>query len=63
MFTVHDNDVLELMDYQKTLRALTDFGIEPEREVWTLSKKIREMTAAASNAHCNVSVVPRCRRG
>ena len=28
---------LELMDYQKTLRALTDFGMEPEKEMWTTS--------------------------
>jgi alpha-L-rhamnosidase len=41
---------LELMDYQKTLRALTDFGMEPEKEMWTLSKKIREMTTGISNA-------------
>ena len=41
---------LELMDYQKSLRALTDFGMEPERDMWRLSKKIREMTVAISNA-------------
>ena len=41
---------LELMDYQKSLRALTDFGMELEKEMWVLSKKIREMTTAVSNA-------------
>ena len=41
---------LELMDYQKTLRALPDFGMEPEKEMWALSKKIREMTVGVSNA-------------
>jgi alpha-L-rhamnosidase len=41
---------MDLMDFQKRLRALPDFGMEGEKEVWTLSKEIRVMTADITNA-------------
>lgn len=41
---------LELMEYQKTLRALPDFGMEPESEIWAMDAKIRKMTAHVTNA-------------
>jgi alpha-L-rhamnosidase len=41
---------LDLMDYQKTLRALPDFGMEPETELWATADKCRQMTAAVSSA-------------
>jgi alpha-L-rhamnosidase len=41
---------LELMDYQKTLRAMTDFGMEPETEIRTMIKKCRKMTAEVTEA-------------
>jgi alpha-L-rhamnosidase len=41
---------LELIDFQKRLRALPDFGMEREKEVWALSKEIRGMTADVTNA-------------
>ncbi len=41
---------LELMDYQKELRALTDFGMEDEKVIWDLAKKIRPKLASVTNA-------------
>jgi len=41
---------LELLEFQKKLRALPDFGMEREKEVWALSKEIRGMTADVTNA-------------
>jgi alpha-L-rhamnosidase len=41
---------LQLMEYQKNLRALPDFGMESEHELWGITAKIREMTAGVSNA-------------
>ena len=34
---------LKLMDYQKTLRDLPDFGMEREKDVWAMAKKCREL--------------------
>jgi alpha-L-rhamnosidase len=41
---------LALMEYQKTLRAMPDFGMEPEKELWDLAPKIRAMTAPITEA-------------
>jgi alpha-L-rhamnosidase len=41
---------LELKDYQKTLRALPDFGMEPESEIWSRATQIREMTKDVKDA-------------
>ena len=41
---------LELMDYQKTLRDLPDFGMESETEIWGMTEKCRQMSAAAKEA-------------
>jgi alpha-L-rhamnosidase len=41
---------LELKDYQKTLRDLPDFGMEPEREIWGMADKCRQMSATAKEA-------------
>jgi alpha-L-rhamnosidase len=41
---------LELMEYQKKLRAMPDFGMEPETEIWGISKKLREMTKSIDHA-------------
>lgn len=41
---------LELKEYQETLRALPDFGMEPETEVWKMEGKCRKMTAGVTEA-------------
>lgn len=41
---------LELKDYQERLRAMTDFGMEPESEIWEVAKKCREMTSGVTEA-------------
>lgn len=41
---------LELMGYQKELRALPDFGMEPETEIWALAPKLRQMGNAVQEA-------------
>lgn len=41
---------LELKDYQRELRAMTDFGMEPETEIWEVAKRCREMTSGVTEA-------------
>ena len=41
---------LELMDYQKTFRAMTDFGMEPESEIWPMADKYRQMATNITQA-------------
>lgn len=41
---------LQLMDYQKTLRALPDFGMEPESALRTIAIEARKMSAHVTNA-------------
>lgn len=41
---------LKLKDYQEKLRALTDFGMEPETEIWEWASRIREMTKDVTEA-------------
>lgn len=41
---------LELLDYQKRLRDLPDFGMEPESVIWEWGKRIREMTSGVVEA-------------
>lgn len=41
---------LQLMEYQKFLRGFTDFGMEPETEIWEWAPKIRKMTDTIEKA-------------
>ncbi|MGI8906166.1 MAG: family 78 glycoside hydrolase catalytic domain [Candidatus Sumerlaeaceae bacterium] len=41
---------LELMDYQKELRAMSDFGMEPESEIWQVAERCRKMTENVTTA-------------
>lgn len=41
---------IQLMEYQKFLRGFTDFGMEPENEIWQWAPKIRKMTDTIEKA-------------
>jgi alpha-L-rhamnosidase len=41
---------LELSPLQKELKALPDFGMEPESEMWALNEKIRQTTGSITSA-------------
>jgi alpha-L-rhamnosidase len=41
---------LELSALQKELKALTDFGMEPESEMWSLNEQIRKRTGDITSA-------------
>lgn len=41
---------IQLKEYQKFLRGFTDFGMEPETEIWDWATKIRKITDTVENA-------------
>ena len=41
---------LELTELQKELKSLTDFGMEPESEMWSLNENIRKKTGNITSA-------------
>lgn len=41
---------MALYDYQKQLRGMTDYGMEPETEIWQLADSIRKMTKNINEA-------------